>query len=95
MYSSNFNQFILDEPEIWNVLLEIPFDSTRKRMTLIVTPQGEKEKIVVMTKGADNIILPRCEMDSVLKFKVKKILHDFSCEGLRTLVLAEKIITQV
>jgi magnesium-transporting ATPase (P-type) len=42
--------------EKYEILAEFPFDSTRKRMTLIVRFGS---KIILMCKGADSIILPR------------------------------------
>lgn len=47
--------------EIFEVLHEFPFDSTRKRMSLIVRKKGDS-KIQLLTKGADSIILPRCNI---------------------------------
>lgn len=42
--------------EKYKILAEFPFDSTRKRMSLIVEFEG---LIILMTKGADSIVLPR------------------------------------
>ena len=47
---------ITNEDEIYHIKTEFPFDSTRKRMTLIVT---HKDQDILMCKGADSIILPR------------------------------------
>lgn len=44
------------ELEEYEVLAEFPFDSTRKRMSLVVKYKGE---YILMCKGADSIILPR------------------------------------
>lgn len=44
--------------EVYEVLNEFPFDSTRKRMSLIVKKKGSEE-ILMMTKGADSIMIPR------------------------------------
>lgn len=49
------------QKEVWEVLHEFPFDSTRKRMSYILRKRGDKE-IVMMSKGADSIMLPRCEL---------------------------------
>jgi magnesium-transporting ATPase (P-type) len=46
--------------ETYETLLEFPFDSTRKRMSLIVKSAG---KIYIMTKGADSIMIPRLKID--------------------------------
>ena len=65
----------------------IEFTSTRKRMTVIVkTPDG---RILVMTKGADSIIVPRLRngQDELIK-KTSRNLLSYANEGLRTLLLA-------
>jgi P-type E1-E2 ATPase len=69
------------------------FDSTRKRMSVIVKdPNG---KIVLMCKGADSVILERMSKSSlsgeVLK-NTQEYVDQYAEEGLRTLFLAEKTI---
>jgi Ca2+-transporting ATPase len=49
-----------DSKEDYEILAEMPFDSTRKRMSLIVRYQG---KIILMSKGADSILIPRCDFN--------------------------------
>ncbi len=44
--------------EKYEALVEFPFDSTRKRMSLIVRNLQTK-KLYIMTKGADSIMIPR------------------------------------
>jgi len=50
-----------DFPDIgnqcWEVLCEIPFNSNRKRMSLIVR-DPESHDLILLTKGADSIMLP-------------------------------------
>lgn len=90
----------------YKLLNIIEFDSARKRMTVIVrTPSGE---IKVMCKGADSIIYPRLRSKNPKAAPLKngkeehedyieiteKHLEDYACEGLRTLLLAEKTITE-
>lgn len=45
----------------YEILAEFPFDSTRKRMSLIVRFGG---KYMIMCKGADSILIPRCSFKS-------------------------------
>ena len=46
------------------MLVELPFDSDRKRMSLLVKNREDKNNTVfILTKGADNIMLPRMKMD--------------------------------
>ena len=75
--------------ETYKVLAEFPFDSTRKRMSKIIQHEGQ---IILMCKGADSIILPRCEFFSE-ESKAEEVdiafeLTNFAKEGLRTLVVA-------
>lgn len=44
--------------DVYEIKAEFPFDSTRKRMSLVVKNQKEDDYIL-MTKGADSIMLPR------------------------------------
>ena len=64
-------------------------------MSVIVRPKEDKDNIFVMTKGADNIIIPRCKLNENQKLKIKTQLYNFSCDGLRTLVLGQKMIEKV
>jgi magnesium-transporting ATPase (P-type) len=47
--------------EEWELLAEIPFDSDRKRMSVVVKNEA-LGKVLVYCKGADNIMLPRCKL---------------------------------
>ncbi len=71
----------------------IEFNSNRKRMSVIVrNPEG---RIIIMCKGADSIILPLLHKDSQNVERTIQILENFSKEGLRTLLVAEKEISEV
>ena len=82
----------------YRLLNVVEFTSTRKRMTVIVRSlQPEDEGAIrVMCKGADSIIIPRLRKGAkhgeTLE-KSKAYLEEFSKEGLRTLVIAEKRIS--
>jgi phospholipid-transporting ATPase len=77
----------------FQLLNVIEFTSLRKRMTVIVRSQQDSS-IRVMCKGADSIILPRLRAgQNILIQRTQDFLDSFSKEGLRTLVIAEKIIT--
>ena len=41
----------------WRKIVEIPFNSDRKRMSLIVEEPNTK-KVLLMTKGADVVMMP-------------------------------------
>lgn len=61
-------------------------------MTVIVrNPEGQ---IIVMCKGADSIILPLLRKDSENVESTISLLEMYSREGLRTLLLAQKEISE-
>ncbi|CAD8114795.1 unnamed protein product [Paramecium sonneborni] len=78
-------------PESYKILYEFPFTSERKRMGIILQIQGQKGAIFYL-KGAD----------SVMKQKVPEVQRGFlmdeceslSREGLRTLVITQKYLTE-
>lgn len=72
----------------YKLLNIIEFNSTRKRMTVIV--RDEEGKIRVMCKGADSIILPRLKQTALSVADTVNFLEGYSKEGLRTLLIAEK-----
>ena len=72
----------------YKLLNLIEFDSTRKRMTVVVrTPE---DKILVITKGADSIIEKRLKANSKYLKRTQGFLDAYSKDGLRTLLIASK-----
>ena len=70
------------------------FTSARKRMSIIVrTPDG---KIMSLIKGADSILIPllHAGQDQLIE-KISKDLDVYANEGLRTLILAQKVIDPI
>ncbi|KAF8070424.1 calcium transporting ATPase [Lyophyllum atratum] len=77
------------EFEILNVC---EFNSTRKRMsTVIRAPNG---KIKIYTKGADTVILERLSKNQPYTDKTLAHLESYATEGLRTLCLAYRDISE-
>lgn len=77
----------------FRLLNVLEFNSTRKRMTVIVQSMQD-DTIRVMCKGADSILYPLLKSKQAqLIEKTKGFLDNFSKEGLRTLVIAEKTIS--
>jgi len=78
----------------FQLLTVIEFSSDRKRMTVVVrTPDN---KIKVMCKGADSIIVERLaqtERNAGMMEEVDEHLNTYAGSGLRTLLLAEKEIS--
>ncbi len=88
--------YILD-PEgnklTYRILAVVPFTSTRKRMSVVVRdPRG---RIVVMTKGADNVIFARASAyPGTTRAALDGHLSAFAADGLRTLVLARRELSE-
>ncbi|PVV00939.1 hypothetical protein BB560_004660 [Smittium megazygosporum] len=85
----------------YEIVSTIEFDSTRKRMSTIVRRPAPYNDIVVFCKGADSVILdllspvdPSDHQTSYLREKAFKDLDDFANSGLRTLVLAYRVISE-
>ena len=77
--------------EIWEILAEIPFNSTRKRMSLLAK-EPNSGKTVWMCKGADSVLFPL--LSSVPKAaETQAHLVDFAKAGLRTLLIAQKYVS--
>lgn len=83
---------IYGESKEFELLEVIQFTSARKRMSCIIRTQ--EGKILMITKGADNVIFQRLKKDTDNLILQKTALHleDFAKEGLRTLVIAQKEI---
>ena len=74
----------------------IEFNSTRKRMTVVV--KDPKGVIKVLCKGADSILFPllgkRTRESMEIEAQTNQFLEDYAKEGLRTLLLVEKTMSQ-
>ncbi len=71
------------------------FDSARKRMSIIL--KDEAAGVYKMyVKGADNIIKQRLSKNTPQPFldNTDKLLEKFSIIGLRTLMMAMKVLTE-
>lgn len=82
---------------IYTLEVTVPFDSDRKRMTVVV--RADDGSYMVFTKGADTIMFPLLapnllgsREDSILQATIGH-LNDFSTIGLRTLVYAHRLLT--
>ena len=71
----------------------IEFNSTRKRMTVVV--KDPKGTIKVLCKGADSILFPllgkRTKEALAIENQTNMFLEEYAKEGLRTLLLVEKV----
>lgn len=81
------------ETEEWQILNVCEFNSSRKRMSVVVrSPDG---RIKLFTKGADTVILERLA-EKNQEFTEATLVHleDYATEGLRTLCLAYRDIPE-
>lgn len=82
----------------YEILQVLPFDSYRKRMSIILRHPHTNE-ITVYCKGADSSILPNLapiEDDSEQKQTINRIqqqLHTYASKGLRVLLMAKRILS--
>lgn len=78
--------------EEYELLHIIDFNNTRKRMSVITR---RNNRIVLFCKGADNVIYDRLSHNQHdVKNRTQEHLNKFAGEGLRTLVLAERVINE-
>ncbi|KRX06108.1 P-type ATPase, cytoplasmic domain N [Pseudocohnilembus persalinus] len=93
---SNQNDKINNEDLIkFKINYTLEFNSDRKRMSVICQNQENNQHILYI-KGADNVILSRLSQNyQTAHFleKVNTVLNYYSSEGLRTLLLAKKILS--
>ena len=78
---------IFDEETKFELKGQLPFDSDRKMMSVVVrnTDTGET---ILFSKGADQSILDRCSITQELKKKVYEKADKFGTQSLRTMVVA-------
>ncbi|XP_032311297.1 phospholipid-transporting ATPase VA isoform X1 [Drosophila ananassae] len=84
-------------PVEYEILKILPFDSSRKCMSIVVRRTGTQE-IVLYTKGADSSIMPvlaPCPNNSpegILREQTQQQLDRYAREGLRILVMAKRTL---
>lgn len=82
-------------PEKGRIVGELPFDSYRKRMSVLVRTAG---RVTVMSKGAPDMLLPRCAhvlragrvepLSELERRRIGRIVDDMAKQALRVLALA-------
>ena len=88
-----FNE-ILDKKLMYEHLCEMPFDSDRKRMSVVVKDL-QTGTIKLLSKGSDSVMFPRInwEYSTNNEYSACNEVMDIFCkEGLRCLIMAEKEI---
>jgi len=88
------------EPLRFRLLNILEFTSARKRMSVIVRQLGEDDQpgnnpVLLLCKGADNVIFERLASGGEeLKSVTEGQLDGFASEGLRTLTLAHRVVSE-
>uniref|UniRef100_U3JK65 Phospholipid-transporting ATPase n=1 Tax=Ficedula albicollis TaxID=59894 RepID=U3JK65_FICAL len=81
----------------------LPFDSLRKRMSVVVR-HPVSNKVIVYTKGADSVMMDllrtasevhtnNSEIEEKIKERTQQHLDDYARRGLRTLCIAKKVMS--
>jgi phospholipid-translocating ATPase len=84
----------MGQPERYKPLRVLEFNSSRKRMSVIVRqPDG---RILMICKGADSVIYQRLRPDhsTELKEATNRDMEEFANSGLRTLCIAYKYLSE-
>ncbi|KAA8897047.1 hypothetical protein TRICI_006809 [Trichomonascus ciferrii] len=86
---------VLGQRVEFEVLCTLEFNSSRKRMSVIVR-MPETGKILLICKGADSIVYSRLtdEGQDAIKQKTAEDLEEFANEGLRTLCIAQRELSE-
>ncbi|KAK9720781.1 hypothetical protein K7432_003913 [Basidiobolus ranarum] len=86
---------VLGEEVTFQLLQVLEFNSTRKRMSVIIRRPKPWNDVVLFCKGADNIIFERLANDQEEMISATSDhIDEYSNEGLRTLCLGYRILTE-
>ncbi|XP_049574789.1 phospholipid-transporting ATPase VA isoform X2 [Syngnathus scovelli] len=101
------DQTTVDLPHLgklnFELLHTLGFDSTRKRMSVVVK-HPLTEQITVYTKGADSVIMDlikspnagnsRGKRQKKIIYRTQNYLNQYAADGLRTLCIAKKVLSK-
>lgn len=84
---------IFGKQEIHKILAILPFNSDRKRMSILA--QNSSGEVILYTKGADEVVMARLQPgNSGSMGALQAHVNQFSTETLRTLVIAQKSVNE-
>ena len=95
----------IDKQELYNYkrrVADLPFDSTRKMMSTI---HQEGNRYIVITKGAPDVVLGKCQfykeqgnvvkLDSTIKRKIEQANENMAQKALRVICVSYKMIDNI
>ncbi|XP_021953805.2 probable phospholipid-transporting ATPase VD isoform X3 [Folsomia candida] len=86
-----------DGPVKYEILHTFPFDSVRKRMSLVVR-HPQTNQIIMYCKGADTAIFSKLKRIDVIQTELanrtQTQIDNYAREGLRTLVMAKRVLSE-
>jgi cation-transporting ATPase I len=76
----------------WNLIAEVPFESSRGFAAAIGTLSTEPKAPVLMLKGAPEVVLPRCRFANpeADQDHAESLVHSLAEQGLRVLAVAQR-----
>jgi cation-transporting ATPase I len=76
----------------WNLLAEVPFESSRGFAAAIGTLSEDPNRRVLMLKGAPEVVLPRCRFTDPQADQdhAESLVHNLAEQGLRVLAVARR-----
>ncbi|GLT91721.1 hypothetical protein SLE2022_095950 [Rubroshorea leprosula] len=77
---------------LYKLLNVLEFNSTRKRMSVIV--KDEEGKLLILSKGADSVMFERLAEGGEFEENTMKHMNEYADAGLRTLVLAYRELSE-
>eukprot|EP01012_Entosiphon_sulcatum_P006218 TRINITY_DN1291_c0_g1_i1.p1 TRINITY_DN1291_c0_g1~~TRINITY_DN1291_c0_g1_i1.p1 ORF type:complete len:1838 (+),score=333.22 TRINITY_DN1291_c0_g1_i1:867-6380(+) len=78
---------VAGKEDVWQLLNVLPFDSQRKRMSVVC--RSSAGRLVLFTKGADSVIIPRLRPGQQHTTQTIAHLTEFGEDGLRTLLFGK------
>lgn len=92
--STDISISVQNQEENYEILHILKFTSERKRMSVLLRSKTSK-KLMLVTKGADDVIIPRlaAHQESLCETTYSHLV-DFAKAGLRTLLVAYRILSE-
>jgi P-type Mg2+ transporter len=77
----------------WRKVDEIPYDFSRRRLTIVVAEDSRPSQHLIVTKGAVANVLSACALQGAQSERLAALAHGLGAQGLRVLALATRSVT--